>query len=220
MSPNCFQRGRTWRPIPSRSGILRSRPSRVPGSTYSRASSLRDSGRRYAGFYNRIRGYIYGEETGRLSRVLLPIYQFQSNDALLAGFEGSLNWDLGRGLALQAVASSVRGTLTETDRPIPLIPPLQGHVGIEYERPAWFVGWDTEMATKQDRVGAFESPTKGYTVFNASAGARLTVGGRLNVITVSLNNVTNREYRNHLSRVKEIMPEAGRGVSLSYRVVF
>ena len=173
-----------------------------------------------AGFYNRIRGYIYGEETGRLSRVLLPIYQFQSNDALLAGFEGSLNWDLGRGLALQAVASSVRGTLTETDRPIPLIPPLQGHVGIEYERPAWFVGWDTEMATKQDRVGAFESPTKGYTVFNASAGARLTVGGRLNVITVSLNNVTNREYRNHLSRVKEIMPEAGRGVSLGYRVVF
>ena len=172
------------------------------------------------GFYNRIQGYIYGEETGRLSRILLPIYQFQSNDALLAGFEGSLNWDLGRGLALQAVASSVKGTLTETDRPIPLIPPLQGRVGLEYERPAWFVGWDTELATQQDRVGPFESPTDGYTVFNASAGARLTVGGRLNVITVSLDNVTNREYRNHLSRVKEIMPEAGRGLSLSYRVVF
>ena len=172
------------------------------------------------GFYNRIQGYIYGEETGRLSRILLPIYQFQSNDALLAGFEGSLSWDLGRGLALQAVASSVKGTLTETDRPIPLIPPLQGHVGVEYERPAWFVGWDTELATQQDRVGPFESPTDGYTVFNASAGARLTVGGRLNVITVSLDNVTNREYRNHLSRVKEIMPEAGRGLSLSYRVVF
>ena len=172
------------------------------------------------GFYNRIQGYIYGEETGRLSRILLPIYQFQSSDALLAGFEGSLHWDLGRGLALQAVASSVRGTLTETDRPIPLIPPLQGRVGVEYERPTWFVGWEAEMAGRQDRVGAFETPTDGYTVFGASAGARLTVGGRLNVITVSLDNVTNREYRNHLSRVKEIMPEAGRGLSLSYRVVF
>ncbi|MYI06421.1 MAG: TonB-dependent receptor [Gemmatimonadetes bacterium] len=173
-----------------------------------------------AGFYNRIRGYIYGEETGRLSRVLLPIYQFQSNDAVLAGFEGSLNWDLGRGLALQALASSVRGTLTGTDRPIPLIPPLKGRVGIEYERPTWFVGWDTEMAAEQDRVGAFESATKGYTVFNASAGVRLTMGGRLSVITVSLDNVTNKEYRDHLSRVKEIMPEAGRGLSLGYRVVF
>ncbi len=172
------------------------------------------------GFYNRIQGYIYGEETGRLSRVLLPIYQFQSSDALLAGFEGSLDWDLGRGLALQAVGSSVRGTLTETDRPIPLIPPLQGRVGVEYERPQWFMGWEAELAARQDRIGPFESPTDGYAVFNAAAGVRLTVGGRLNVVTVSLDNVTNKEYRNHLSRVKEIMPEAGRGISATYRVVF
>ena len=172
------------------------------------------------GFYNRIHGYIYGEETGRFSRVLLPIYQFQSNDARLAGFEGSLDWDIGRGLALQSVVSSVRGTLTEADRPIPLIPPLQGRVGVEYERPQWFVGWETEMAGRQERVGAFESPTDGYTVFNASAGARLTLAGRLNVLTVSLDNVTNRKYHNHLSRVKEIMPEAGRDLSVTYRVVF
>lgn len=172
------------------------------------------------GFYNRIHGYIYGEETGRLSRVLLPIYQFQSNDARLAGLEGSLDWHLGGGLALQAVASSVRGTLTEIESPIPLIPPLQGRVGAEYERPAWFVGWETEMAKRQDRVGAFEDPTDGYAVFNAAAGARLTVRGRLNVLTVSLDNVTNRVYRNHLSRVKEIMPEAGRGLSVTYRVIF
>ena len=172
------------------------------------------------GFYNRIQGYIYGEETGRLSRTLLPIYQFQSNDAALAGFEGSLDWDLGRGLALHAGASSVNGRFTETDHPIPLIPPLQGRLGVEYERPAWFVVWETEMATRQDRVGAFEAPTDGYTVFNAAAGARFTLGGRLNALTASLDNVTNREYRNHLSRVKEIMPEAGRGISVTYRVVF
>ena len=64
------------------------------------------------------------------------------------------------------------------------------------------------MAGRQDRIGAFESPTDGYTVFNANAGARITVSGRLNVLTLSLDNATNREYRNHLSRVKEIMPEA------------
>ena len=57
-------------------------------------------------------------------------------------------------------------------------------------------------------------------MFNASAGARLTLGGRLNVLTVSLDNVTNRKYHNHLSRVKEIMPEAGRDLSVTYRVVF
>ena len=171
-------------------------------------------------FHNRISDYIYGEETGRLSRILLPIYQFQSSDALLVGFEGGLDWDVGGGLVLQAVASSVRGTLIGSDRPIPLIPPLQGRAGVEYERTAWFVGLDAEVAAEQDRIGAFEEATDGYAVLNANAGVRLTVGGRLNVVTLSLDNITDKEYRNHLSRVKEIMPEAGRGLSLSYRVVF
>ena len=172
------------------------------------------------GFYNDIASYIYGEETGRLSRILLPIYQFQSGDALLTGFEGSLHWDLEGGLALEGVASSVKGTLKDSNEPIPLIPPVRGRVSLEYERPRWFVGGEAEMAGRQDRIGAFESPTDGYTVFNANAGARITVSGRLNVLTLSLDNATNREYRNHLSRVKEIMPEAGRGLSVTYRVVF
>ncbi|MBO23370.1 MAG: hypothetical protein CMM26_13505, partial [Rhodospirillaceae bacterium] len=60
----------------------------------------------------------------------------------------------------------------------------------------------------------------GYTRFDLSAGVSRTIGGRLNILTLGLENVTNQEYRNHLSRVKEIMPEAGRGVTLTYRVVF
>ena len=39
------------------------------------------------GFYNDIAGYIYGQETGRVSRVLLPVYQFQAADALLTGLK-------------------------------------------------------------------------------------------------------------------------------------
>ena len=76
------------------------------------------------------------------------------------------------------------------------------------------------MAARQERVGEFETPTDGYAVLNVSAGARLTLGGRLNILAVSLDNATDTVYRNHLSRVKEIMPEAGRGLSFTYRVVF
>ncbi|MDE0651494.1 MAG: TonB-dependent receptor, partial [Gammaproteobacteria bacterium] len=101
-----------------------------------------------------------------------------------------------------------------------LVPPLKGHVAVKYERPAWYVRAEAEMASRQDRVGEFETPTRGYTVLNAAAGARFTFGGRLNVLTVSLANAANAEYRNHLSRVKEIMPEAARSLNVSYRVVF
>ena len=172
------------------------------------------------GFYNDIRGYVYGEDTDRLSRVLLPIYQFQGNDAVFSGFEAGLDVDIGAGFALEAVASSVQGSLKDTDQPLPLVPPLKGHTALKYERPLWFMRGEAEMAARQDRIGEFETPTDGYTVLTLSTGARITLGGRLNVLTVSLNNVTDTEYRNHLSRVKAIMPEAGRGLTATYRVVF
>ena len=172
------------------------------------------------GFYNDIRDYVYGEDTGRLSRVLLPIYQFRGNDAVFSGFEATLDVDAGRGLAFEAVASSVKGSLKDTEQPLPLVPPLKGHVALKYERPGWFIRAESEMAARQDRVGEFETPTDGYTVFNVAVGARVTLGGRLNLLTLSLDNATNTEYRNHLSRVKAIMPGAARGLSASYRVVF
>ena len=172
------------------------------------------------GFHNDIRNYVYGEDTGRFSRVLLPIYQFQGNNAVFSGFEAGTEVDLGRGLVLETVASSVTGSLKDTGRPLPLVPPLKGHVALKYERPLWFLRGEAEMAARQDRTTEFETVTHGYEVFHAAAGARLTLGGRLNVLTVSLVNITNTEYRNHLSRVKEIKPEAGRGLSVTYRVVF
>ena len=172
------------------------------------------------GFHNDIRNHIYGEDTGRLSRVLLPIYQFRGSDAVFSGFEFGVDVDAGRGLALEGVASSVRGRLKGTGEPLPLMPPLKGHVALKYERPSWYLRTEAEMASRQDRVGEFETPTAGYTVLNVAAGMRLTFGGRLNVLTVSLVNAANAEYRNHLSRVKEIMPEAARSLNVVYRVVF
>ena len=172
------------------------------------------------GFHNDITNHIYGEDTGRLSRVRLPIYQFRGSDAVFSGFEAAVDIDAGRGLALEGVASLVKASLQGTGQPLPLVPPLKGHVALKYERPSWYVRAEAEMANRQDRVGEFETPTRGYTVLNAAAGVRLTFGGRLNILTVSLANAANAEYRNHLSRVKEIMPEAARSLNVSYRVVF
>ncbi|MCY3808820.1 MAG: TonB-dependent receptor [Gemmatimonadetes bacterium] len=172
------------------------------------------------GFYNDIRGYLYGEDTGRESPTLHPEYQFRGNDAVFSGFEADVDLHVWRGLALEAVASSVNGNLKDTAQALPLVPPLKGQVALKYERPLWFIRCEAEMAARQDRIGQFENPTDGYVVYNAAAGARLTFGGRLSILTVSLDNATNERYYNHLSRVKEIMPEAGRGLSVTYRIVF
>ena len=171
-------------------------------------------------FRNSITGYVFPLETGELSRVRLPIYQFEGENALLTGFEGTLRWLLLDAVEVEAVASRVLGTIRSTDEPLPLMPPLQGRLAIGYAPVAWFAEAELRMAARQDRTGAFETPTDGYTVVGLSGGVRLTLNGRLHVVTVRLDNLGNTEYRNHLSRVKDIMPEAGRAASFAYRVVF
>lgn len=183
-------------------------------------------------FRNSISGYVFPLETGELSRVRLPIFQFHGEDAVLTGLESAIEWAVVGDLTVEAVASYVRGRVAakrehqhdvgqlRTLGALPLIPPLQGRFAVGYAPRDWFVEAETRVAARQDRTGPFESATDGYIVFDLSAGIRITVRGRLNVITVRGENLGNTEYRNHLSRVKEIMPEAGRSISVAYRVVF
>lgn len=171
-------------------------------------------------FHNAISDYVFPLETGELSRVRLPIFQFHGEDAVLTGFESALEWAPVGDLTVEAVASYVQGRIEATDEPLPLIPPLQGRFAIGYAPRNWFVEAETRVAARQDRTGPFEDATDGYAVFDLSAGIRITVMGRLNVITLRGENLGNTLYRNHLSRVKGIMPEAGRSISAAYRVVF
>ncbi len=172
------------------------------------------------GFTNLINGYVFARDTGKLSRTLLPIYQFFGEDARFVGFEVAIDWVLSGPLKLEGVGSYVRGEIRATGEPLPFVPPLQAGATIAYEPADWFVRAESHFAAKQSRVGEFEIATDGYARFDLLGGLSRTIGGRLNVLTVGLENVTDEEYRNHLSRVKEIMPEAGRGITLTYRVVF
>lgn len=174
-----------------------------------------------AAFHNGVAGYIYPRETGEISpRTQLPIYQYTGADARLIGLEGGLDLALTDRVALDGTLSWVEGTLTDEDQPLPFIPPLNGRVGLRYDTPAWFAGTEARFASEQLRLGEFETPTDGYLVMGLSTGLRTTLSGRLHTITLRLDNVTDETHRNHLSRTKEIMPEAGRGVSLVYRLVF
>ena len=48
----------------------------------------------------------------------------------------------------------------------------------------------------------------------------LTAGDMIHNISLSADNLFDTEYRNHLSRIKSILPEAGRNLRLSYKLHF
>lgn len=191
-------------------------------------------------FVNWLNEYIFPSSRGRIERGTqgnVPRFQYTNEDARFEGVEGRLELSPANGWVLSGTASYVRALFTSVrdsipvfengdtiliaaSRHPPLIPPLRATVGARHERPSWFAGADVRLSQEQERVGDFETPTEGYALLDVDAGIRFYRWGRAHSVTLRVENATNESYRDHLSRIKEIMPEPGRNVSLLYRLVF
>ncbi len=191
-------------------------------------------------FRNQLDDYIFpssraraelGNGSGR------PRFQYTNEDAVFTGAEADLQITLTPRLSLETTASLVLAEFTSDRAPIPvitgtdttfiaasehppLIPPLHGRVGLRYERTRWFAGFGVRWASEQDRIGDFETPTAAYAIADADAGVRFFDGDRFHTITVRVQNAGDTEYRDHLSRIKDLMPGPGRDVRLLYRLTF
>jgi iron complex outermembrane receptor protein len=173
-----------------------------------------------AAFAQWIDDYVYIRNTGEISRLQLPIYQFTGEDARMIGGEGSVEWMPVSGLSVRATGSYVHATNTVRDEPLPLIPPLRGNLAVRYGNAGWYLEAGLEAAAAQNRISEFEDPTDGYLVPSVAAGYGWRLWQRAHSLSLRVDNLTNKVYYNHLNRVKSIMPEAGRNVSLLYRVDF
>jgi iron complex outermembrane recepter protein len=114
----------------------------------------------------------------------------------------------------------VRGSLSGSGDPLPRMPPFKFRGGLRYQRDAFQAGGSVIAAATQDRVFGTEEPTDGYTLLRLFASYSFLAGHSTNTITARLDNATNELYRNHLSLIKDLVPEMGRNFKLLYNVSF
>jgi iron complex outermembrane receptor protein len=157
-------------------------------------------------------GHGHGEDLGFI--------EFVAADSLLQGFEGHADLDLGRGLHLELGADYVRGTLRDSSDPLPRIPPFRLRTGLSYQRDAFQAGGEIVAVARQSRVFGAETPTAGYGDLRLFSSYSFGGTDYVHTITARLDNVTNELYRNHLSLVKDEVPEMGRNFKLVYSLRF
>ncbi len=143
-----------------------------------------------------------------------------SADSVLQGVEAHADVQVAKYWAVEAGVDYVRGSLQSTGGPLPRIPPLRFRGGLRFQRNAFQAGADLSVVAAQERVGILELPTGGYDLLKAYAAYSFNTGRTVNTITARLDNATNALYRNHLSLIKELVPEMGRNVRLLYNVRF
>jgi iron complex outermembrane receptor protein len=181
-----------------------------------------------SGFYNRMNDFIFyrklasafgGDSLVNVNGDNIPAFQFDQQNATLAGIEGSidihphpLDW-----LHFENTVSFVRGRFDDAidgSENLPLIPAarlvseIKGdfkkagkafrslYIKIEadktFAQKNAFIGYDTETATP------------GYTLLNAGFGSDVLSNNKKVIFSVHLaiNNISNIAYQNHLSRLK------------------
>ncbi|MBM4170712.1 MAG: TonB-dependent receptor [Ignavibacteria bacterium] len=172
-------------------------------------------------FYNNIAGYIIPRNKGRTNfATFLPIYATSGIDAVLYGLELQADWKLLEKLSFGFSTSYTLGSFKDDGKPLPQIPPLKGLIELKYESETMTAGISNEYAFSQNRVDQFEEPTDGYTVFNLFFQYSINAAHLIHSFSLNVHNIFNRIYRNHLSRVKLILPEAGINARITYKLFF
>lgn len=149
-----------------------------------------------------------------------PVIQYVGRDSVLQGVELHGDMHLRSRWYADFGVDYVHGKLKDSGEALPRIPPLRGRVGLRYQVNALNVGGEVTAVATQDRVFGAETTTDGYALLRLHASYSFSTGGATSTITARAENVTNQLYRNHLSYVKDVVPEMGRTLKLVWRVEF
>jgi iron complex outermembrane receptor protein len=184
------------------------------------------------GFYTDISNYIFNQKVlnhlGQDSVIVKgnETYKFRQSEAVLYGGEASLDIHFFKWMHFENSVSVVYGInkggngthLNDSSKYLPLMPPMHTHSELRVEFDKGIKHFSSiyaliamEYYAKQNRVYLVdntETPTPGYTLFDAGIGGDLTKKNGKIVCRIHLaaSNIFNIAYQSHLSRLKYMEP--------------
>jgi iron complex outermembrane recepter protein len=179
------------------------------------------------GFYNHINDYIFLSPNGN-SIDGNPAYNYiQDNAALYGGEIGihlhphPLDW-----LHFVSSFESVTGKKDSGDY-LPLIPAnkVSNTIRTEFNLQKWFKNGyalvNVDHILNQNNNSAFETKSNDYTLLNLGFGGKVTLGKATFDLSLNANNLLNKTYISHLSRLKsDGIPNIGRNIIMGLNFNF
>ncbi len=168
-------------------------------------------------FYYNIQDYVFLAPTGEIEDNLVEAEYLQA-DSRFVGTEMNLEFAMHRNLWINFGFDAVDAQLKETGTPLPRIPPMRGRIGVDARFRGFSLRPEAVLVKDQDELFPTETRTPGYAVFNVLASYTLARPHYAHIFAVNAFNLGDRLYRNHLSFIKDLAPEIGRGVRFTYTV--
>jgi len=192
--------------------------------------SLRhQSGRfRFSGdvFYYRIKNFVFlapQDEDGDGEVDIedgLPVGKYSQDNARYVGAEFNADVKINDYVGAFASFDMVNATLTDLDLNLPRIPPARGRIGLDLRYKDLSVRPEAVFAAAQKDVFPLETTTAGYGTVNVAGSYTIGRQHSAHIISFNAYNLTNKLYRNHVSFIKDLVPEIGRGIRVGYTIRF
>lgn len=171
-------------------------------------------------YYYRIKNFVFLAPTGLDDEESgLPISEYLQGTSRFTGVELNADYAAADWINLLAGFDYVNARLAD-GTPLPRISPMRARLGFDAHYKNFSIRPEFVAVGRQDRVYINETPTPGYGIVNL--GGSYVISGKHAAHIFSLNafNLGNKLYYNHVSFIKDIAPEIGRGVKLTYTLRF
>lgn len=186
--------------------------------------SIRQQNRRVRGeltfYYYNLKNYVFLAPTGVDDPDSgFPIARYLQGNSRFVGSEFSIDVTANKYLNIFSSVDYVNAQL-QNGTPLPRIAPMRARVGFDLHVRNFSFRPEFAAVARQDRVFINETPTAGYGTVSFTANYVISQKHFAHIFSVSSFNLNNKLYYNHISFIKDISPEIGRGARFSYTVRF
>ena len=180
-------------------------------------------------FYYGIKNFIYlapqdADADGNIDvEDNLPVGAYLQNDSRFVGADVTVDVDINKYLGAFFIGDVVSARLRDAvNTPLPRITPARARFGVDFRYKGLSVRPEAVFVSRKspEDVFALETPTAGYGLFNINASYTFSTEHYAHIFTLSGQNLNDELYRNHVSFIKDLLPEARRGIRASYTFRF
>ncbi len=172
------------------------------------------------GFYNYLPYFVTSRNTGETNfSQLLPIYQSEGVEAELYGIEAKIDHKICKCIRAIANFSYTIGNNKTDDLPLPQIPPFKAFLEMRYVANELEFGVNAEYVAEQNKLDKFELPTDSYFIMGIYGRYSFLALSSYHTLSFRADNIFDTEYYNHLSRIRQIMPERGFNFKIQYELL-
>ena len=178
-------------------------------------------------FRNTIDNFIYPSPTGETDpESNLPIYDIKQDKSSFTGMEYSVQVQPVQWMLLSLKGDLVNTNNEVTDNPLPFTPPMKNIAELRlqeknignFSNP--YVSFTSKFVSAQNDVDPLESPSEAYTLLSAGVGFDYLLAKSIISVDLSVTNLADTKYADHLSRYRYYAMNPGRSFNLKVSVPF